>query len=93
LRANGIVPLSHADTAGAAALVAELADPTVAALAPRIAAELYGLKIVAENVEDAPDNTTRFVLLAREPLDPATISGPAITTFVFEVRNIPGALY
>ncbi|WP_226016073.1 prephenate dehydratase [Novosphingobium sp. FKTRR1] len=93
LRARGIVPLSHADTAGAAAHVAELGDPAIAALAPKIAAELYGLKIVAENVEDAPDNTTRFVLLSRTPLDPATIAGPAITTFVFEVRNIPGALY
>ena len=49
--------------------------------------------MIDENVEDAHDNTTRFVVLAREPLDPATISGPAITTFVFEVRNIPAALY
>ena len=93
LRDKGIVPLSHADTAGAAAYVAELGDPTVAALAPKIAAELYGLDVVEENVEDAHDNTTRFVRLARKPLDPETITGPAITTFIFEVRNIPGALY
>ena len=70
-----------------------LGDPALAALAPRIAAELYGLDIVEENVEDAHDNTTRFVLLAQKPLDPATIAGEAITTFVFEVRNIPAALY
>ncbi|EGD60349.1 prephenate dehydratase [Novosphingobium nitrogenifigens DSM 19370] len=93
LRDKGIVPMSYADTAGAAAYVAELGDPALAALAPRIAAELYGLDIVEENVEDAHDNTTRFVLLAQKPLDPATIAGEAITTFVFEVRNIPAALY
>ncbi|BEV02129.1 prephenate dehydratase [Novosphingobium olei] len=93
LRERGIVPMSYADTAGAAAFVAELGDPSVAALAPKIAAELYGLNIVAENVEDAPDNTTRFVLLSKQPLDPASIVGEAITTFVFEVRNIPAALY
>ena len=93
LRERGIVPMSYADTAGAAAYVAELGDPAVAALAPKIAAELYGLKVIAENVEDAHDNMTRFVVLAKQPLDPVTITGPAITTFVFEVRNIPAALY
>jgi len=93
LRARGIVPMSHADTAGAAAYVAELGDPAVAAIAPRIAAELYGLTLVEENIEDAHDNMTRFVMLAREPLELKTITGPAITTFVFEVRNIPAALY
>jgi prephenate dehydratase len=93
LRNKGIIPLSHADTAGAAAYVAELGDPTIAALAPRIAAELYGLDVVEDNVEDAHDNTTRFVLLARKPLDPETITGDAMTTFIFEVRNIPSALY
>ncbi|MGG2383171.1 hypothetical protein ACE40P_29805, partial [Salmonella enterica] len=50
-------------------------------------------KIIAENVEDAHDNTTRFVRLARKPLDAETLTGAAITTFVFEVRNIPAALY
>ncbi len=93
LRARGIVPMSYADTAGAAAYVAELGDPTVAALAPRIAAEMYGLNVIEDNVEDAHDNMTRFVRLARKPLDPAAIEGQAITTFVFEVRNIPAALY
>lgn len=94
LRERGIVPMAHADTAGAAAYVAEMGDPKACAIAPRIAAELYGLKIIAENVEDAPDNTTRFVVLAREPLDPATLgTRAAMTTFVFEVKNIPAALY
>jgi prephenate dehydratase len=94
LRGKGIVPLSHADTAGAAAHVAELGDPAVAALAPSIAAELYGLEIVENEVEDAKDNTTRFVILAREPLEPAQLAGrTAMTTFIFEVKNRPAALY
>ncbi|MFA9200842.1 MAG: prephenate dehydratase [Cypionkella sp.] len=93
LRARGIVPLAYADTAAAAAHVAERGEPRVAAIAPPLAAELYGLKIVAADVEDAPDNTTRFLALAREPLAPGRIAGPAITTFVFEVKNVPAALY
>ena len=93
LRARGIVPLSYADTAGAAAYVADLGDPTQAAIAPKIAAELYGLEVIDDNVEDAHDNTTRFVVLAREPLAKGAVTGPALTTFVFEVKNIPAALY
>ncbi|HXD02761.1 MAG TPA: prephenate dehydratase [Novosphingobium sp.] len=94
LRERGIVPMSYADTAGAAAYVRELGKHDAAAIAPRLAAELYGLGIAAERVEDAHDNTTRFVVLAREPLDPAELKGaPAITTMVFEVNNVPAALY
>ncbi len=94
LRDRGIVPLSHADTAGAAAYVAELGDPTIAAISPTLAADLYGLTIVEKNVEDADDNTTRFVVLAPEPLDCAELSGEAVmTTFVFQVNNVPAALY
>lgn len=98
LRERGIVPMAYADTAGAAALVAESGDAGIAAIAPRIAAELYGLDLLAEDIEDAHDNTTRFVLLSKTPRDPATLNGDsragkALTTFVFEVRNIPAALY
>ena len=94
LRERGIVPLSHADTAGAAAHVAALGDPKIAAIAPALAAELYGLTIVDTHVEDAEDNTTRFVILSHDQLDPATLAGEqAMTTFVFEVKNIPAALY
>src|SRR5690606_37104757 len=83
LRDRGIVPLSHADTAGAAAYVAERANPTIAAIAPALAADLYGLRIVESRVEDAEDNMTRFVVLANEALDPETLGdAPAITTFV-----------
>ena len=94
LRANGIVPMTYADTAGAAAFVKEQGDPKACAIAPRIAADLYGLEIVAENVADAADNMTRFVMLAKAALDPATLAGtPSMTTFIFEVKNVPAALY
>ena len=94
LREREIVPLSHADTAGAAAFVAEKQDPDLCAIAPAIAAELYGLEIAEHNVEDAADNMTRFVICAREDVDPAKLADQdAITTFVFEVKNIPAALY
>ena len=56
--------------------------------------ETNGLKIVAEDVEDAADNTTRFVVLAKQPLPPAALAGKtAMTTIVFEVNNVPAALY
>ncbi|MCZ8370216.1 MAG: prephenate dehydratase [Porphyrobacter sp.] len=94
LRERGIVPLSHADTAGAAAYVAERGDPTVAAIAPALAAELYGLTIIENNVEDSADNMTRFVILAKQALAPQALAGkPVMTTFIFEVKNIPAALY
>ncbi|PKB19151.1 prephenate dehydratase [Novosphingobium kunmingense] len=94
LRERGIVPMAYADTAGAAAYVAEMGDAEAAAIAPRIAADLYGLKVIEDNVEDAADNMTRFVVLARKPLDRSAMAGVMMmTTFVFEVKNIPAALY
>ncbi len=94
LRQRGIVPMAYADTAGAAAYIKEMGDPAASAIAPALAAQLYGLDIVENNVEDAADNTTRFVVLARQPLTPADLAGQAaMTTLVFEVRNVPAALY
>ena len=92
LRSRGIRPIAYADTAGAAALVAELREPATAAIAPRLAAELYDLNILAENIEDSHDNMTRFVVLAREPITPPT-DRPVMTTLLFEVKNVPAALY
>jgi prephenate dehydratase len=87
-------PIVAGDTAGAARLVRDMGDRTQAALAPTLAAELYGLKIVAENVEDQANNVTRFVVLSRHKIIPARIGDePMMTTFVFRVRNIPAALY
>ena len=92
LRERGITPISYPDTAGAAAVVAELGDPKVAALAPPGAAAIYGLNLLAEGLADADDNTTRFVVLARAGHEPVG-DGPWMTTLIFEVKNIPAALY
>ena len=89
----GLRAVVHADTAGAAAEVAEAGDASRAALASRLAAETYGLEIVQADVEDEAHNTTRFVVLASEPADPGPDAGPAITSFMFECRNVPAALY
>ena len=89
----GLLPVVHADTAGAAAEVAASGDPTRAAIASRLAAETYGLAIVEADIEDESHNTTRFVVLSREPLDPEPDGGLVITSFMFECRNVPAALY
>jgi len=81
------------DTAGAAREVAERGDRHVAALAPRRAAQLYGLDVLATDVEDEHHNTTRFVVLSGQPHDFPPQDGPMITSFVFQVRNVPAALY
>ncbi|MAY61485.1 MAG: prephenate dehydratase [Rhizobiales bacterium] len=95
IRANRWKPVVAGDTAGAAKLVAEKGDRSMAALAPRLASSLYNLDILAENVEDTETNVTRFVVLAREPkMPPLPQNGDQIvTTFVFRVRNLPAALY
>ena len=93
LRKLGVTSHVAGDTAGAARQVSEWGDKTKAALAPRLAAELYGLGILVENVEDEAHNTTRFVVLSREPDDAEPDQGPVITTLIFRVRNIPAALY
>lgn len=93
IRENGWKPVVAEDTAGSAREVAELGDPTVASLAPRLAAELYGLQILAEDVEDEHLNTTRFIVLSRDVQETSAAAGPVITTFVFRVRNVPAALY
>jgi len=94
LRANNIAPVAHSDTAGDAAWVADSDEVGLAALAPPHAADLYGLTLHGTGMEDADHNMTRFVVLAREPLpDFSAIEGPVMTTFMFEVKNIPAALY
>jgi prephenate dehydratase len=93
IRELGLSAEVAADTAGSARFVAELGDPKRAALAPRLAAEIYGLDILRENVEDADHNTTRFVILSREPVRARSGNGPVVTSFIFRVRNVPAALY
>ena len=93
LRERGIQPVAYADTAGAAALVAETRLPGEGAIAPYLAAEIYGLRLIAENIEDSDDNVTRFLVLARAPRMPVANVGPVMTTFLFEVKNVPAVLY
>ena len=93
IRKHGFKAHVAGDTAGAARQVKEWGDRTKAALAPRLAADIYGLDILAEDVEDEKHNTTRFVILAGEPDDALPGNGPVITTFIFNVRNVPAALY
>jgi len=93
LRRNGLTPVTHADTAGAAADVAKLGDITQGAIASRLAAETYGLAVLAEGIEDAQHNTTRFIIMARDAVVPPPGSGPVVTSFVFRVRSVPAALY
>jgi prephenate dehydratase len=93
IRKLGLKPIVAGDTAGAARYIAERGERTVAAIAPRLAAKIYGLDILAEDIEDEAHNTTRFVILAREPKWAPQNSGHLVTTFVFNVRNVPAALY
>jgi prephenate dehydratase len=83
----------EADTAGAAALIAERGGVEDAAIASELAAEIYGLEILRRNVEDEAHNTTRFYVMSRIPLAPPHAAGHWVTSFVFRVRNIPAALY
>jgi len=93
IRRLGIKPIVAADTAGSAREIAEAGDTTRAAIATRLAAEIYGLSILAEDIEDEAHNTTRFIVLAREARWAKSGQGPTITTFLFRVRNVPAALY
>ncbi|MFZ5691489.1 MAG: prephenate dehydratase [Pseudomonadota bacterium] len=93
IRKLKIRPIVAADTAGSAREVAERGDTSCAAIASRLAAEIYGLDILAQDVEDEAHNTTRFIVLAREPQWAEPGNGPVVTTFIFRVRNIPAALY
>ena len=93
IRRLGLKPVVAGDTAGAAREVVEIGDPTAAALSPFPAAALYGLDIAEHNVEDASHNTTRFVMLAREPSEIPSDLPDIVTSFVFRVRNLPAALY
>jgi prephenate dehydratase len=92
LRNKGITPVAYPDTAGAAAQAAELNDPSIAAIAPIGAATIYGLKTLASGLEDSDDNMTRFVILAKSGA-PVTNDGTVMTTLIFELKNVPAALY
>jgi len=93
IRKLGVKAVVAADTAGAAKEVAERGDLTRAAIASKLAAQIYGLHILAEDIEDESHSTTRFIVLSREDRRARRGDGLVLTTFVFQVRNIPAALY
>jgi prephenate dehydratase len=93
IREHGFVPIISGDTAGAAREVKEAGDQTQAAISPPLAAEIYGLEVLLEDVEDEDHNTTRFVVLSRDFVKAPQGDGPVVTSFVFNVRNLPAALY
>jgi len=92
IRQKGYTAIVAADTAGSAAEIAERGDPTVAAIASELAGRVYGLVSLAQNIEDAEHNTTRFLIMSKEP-QWSPRGGATVTTFVFNVRNVPAALY
>lgn len=93
LRELKLTTHTYSNTAAAAADVAQWNDPTKAAVASALAAELYGLTVLKPHIEDASDNVTVFVAISREPVDPEPEEGRMLTTLLFTIRNIPAALY
>ena len=93
LREHDIVGRTSSDNARAAREVAAGDDVSIAALASELAAEIYGLKVLARHIEDHARNTTRFLIMAREPEYTRRGGFEMMTSFVFRVRNIPAALY
>jgi prephenate dehydratase len=85
--------INGVDTAGSAREIAEKGDKSVGAIASLFAAEVYGLTVLAQNIEDAAHNTTRFLVISKQAEEPAPGAGKVKTTFVFRVRNVPAALY
>lgn len=92
IRKHNLATLNWHDNAAAARDVAALGDKAEAALASELAGEIYGLDCLARQIEDKSDNTTRFLVMSRQP-DFSRRGDHMITTFTFRVRNIPAALY
>ena len=93
IKQHGLTTVISGDTAGAAREIADAGDPTQAAISPPLAASIYGLDVLASDIEDEDHNTTRFVVLSRDPVRAANGDGPVVTSFIFNVRNLPAALY
>jgi prephenate dehydratase len=93
LKKHRLQPLVHADTAGAAREIAEIGDLTVGAIASSLAARIYGLKVLARNIEDADHNTTRMLVFSRDEARPDWRTVPCMSAFLFRVKSVPAALY
>ncbi len=93
LTEHGIKRITGADTAGSAMLISQQEDRSRAALASELAGEVYGLEVLARHIEDQSNNTTRFLIMSREADHSRRGDQGMITTLIFQVRNIPAALY
>ena len=93
IRDYGLEPMVHVDTAAAAREISERGERAHAAIASELAGEIYGLDSLRANIEDADHNTTRFLLMAQDPLMLSPDDGDLITSFVFRVRNVSAALF
>jgi prephenate dehydratase len=93
IRDLGVEPVVAADTAGACRMISEQGDKSLAAIGSSLAAEIYGLEVLAKDVQDLGNNITRFIILARERITPHPKDGAAMTTVVFQVRSVPASLY
>jgi prephenate dehydratase len=93
VRKLGLTPMVHVDTAAAARDIAQRGDKQHAAIASELAGEIYGLNLLRPNMEDAQHNTTRFLIMSKTPKQAPPDDGPVVTSFVFNVRNVPAALY
>ena len=89
----GLKAVVAVDTAGAARELTEVKDKTHSVIATKLAAKIYGLEILRENIEDEAHNTTRFVVLSAAAQDAELADEPIVTSFIFRVRNVPAALY
>lgn len=93
IRGMGLEAIVGADTAGSARQIADANDRSRAAISSRLAAEIYDLDILAQDIEDEAHNTTRFIILSKESVLAASGNGLCVTSFLFRVRNVPAALY
>ena len=93
LKEHSIKALSRIDTAKSCERIVEMQDKTRAAIASKLAGEIYGLKVLASNIENDSNNTTRFLVMSKEKLMPCYDEGKFITSLVFRVKHIPAALY
>ncbi len=93
LAKHGIFPEARIDTAKSCEFVLEYQDKSKAAIASELAGEIYGLDVVAKNIETMQNNTTRFLIMSREAVVPEFDGEDFITSFIFKARNIPAALY
>ena len=85
---HNLLPVQHIDTAGAAEEISRTDDPTIAAIASDMASKIYNLKVLKSNIEDATHNTTRFLIMGREPIMPSVNTTKSVTTIILDRKSV-----